>query len=88
MTRKVDGKTYALKKVDVSSLDDKELVSALNEVRACVHARGLLYQDMRLVEKRGPCPTPPPVRFPCFLTPLPLLLVLTPPCLVPCCCRR
>lgn len=32
MTRKADGKTYALKKVDVSSLDDKELVSALNEV--------------------------------------------------------
>lgn len=32
VTRKSDGKTYALKKVDVSSLDDKELVSALNEV--------------------------------------------------------
>jgi len=29
----VDGKTYALKKVDVSSLDDKELLSALNEIR-------------------------------------------------------
>lgn len=38
VTRKADGKTYALKKVDVSSLDDKELVSALNEV--CV--RGLI----------------------------------------------
>lgn len=33
VTRTVDGKTYALKKVDVSSLDDKELVSALNEIR-------------------------------------------------------
>ena len=33
MTRRTDGKTYALKKVDVSSLDDKELLSALNEIR-------------------------------------------------------
>lgn len=33
VTRRVDGKTYALKKVDVSSLDDKELLSALNEIR-------------------------------------------------------
>jgi NIMA (never in mitosis gene a)-related kinase 1/4/5 len=33
VTRLVDGKTYALKKVDVGSLDDKELVSALNEIR-------------------------------------------------------
>lgn len=33
MTRRADGKTYALKKVDVSSLDDKELLSALNEIR-------------------------------------------------------
>lgn len=33
VTRRTDGKTYALKKVDVSSLDDKELLSALNEIR-------------------------------------------------------
>lgn len=45
VTRKADGKTYALKKVDVSSLDDKELVSALNEV--CVR-----FENIEKLEKR------------------------------------
>lgn len=33
VTRTADQKTYALKKVDVGSLDDKEMLSALNEIR-------------------------------------------------------
>lgn len=33
MTRKLDGKDYALKKVNMGSLGDKEKLNAINEVR-------------------------------------------------------
>jgi len=56
VTRRTDGKTYALKKVDVSSLDDKELLSALNEIRllaSFAHPRIVRLYETFMGRERG-----------------------------------